>query len=162
MFKRMAIWAKDFEIRKNIVFSISVLMVYAKNGFAFSIATAFACFNHPSRFHGFSYRGEAWKPNLFGRFVVACHGAIFPRNRWRMLECFAAMRTRGFDGSFPGHRFVITFSTAIFCFIASAGYVGKFGSTYLAIARNLHSGSKGKAFSAAINRSVFSIFGHIK
>lgn len=91
MLKRMAVRTKDFEIFERIILPIPVLVMNAKNRLAFIISAALALADHTSYVHVLSYGSECRKPNLFCRFVVAGHGAIFSVNRRRVTENLAAV-----------------------------------------------------------------------
>lgn len=137
---------------------IPILMVNAKNSLALIISASLALANHASCIHGFSSSRKTRSPDFFGRFIVACHGAVFTINRWRMTEHFAAMSARGFNRPSTRHGFVIAFSAAIFGLIASAGDMRKFSPADGTITCNLDSASKRQAATATIQGSRFSIF----
>lgn len=131
MLKRMTIWAKDFQIVRRVIVSITVFMMHAKYFRVRSKAATFAFFEPSRSFDVVARRGDSGTPYSFLDFVHASSAAIFTFVAWCIKKYRAAMRA--FKSRVAS--FVVVVSTfasvrAIFCRVLSRIYYRKHLFTY--------------------------------
>lgn len=160
--QRMAVWAKNFKVAQVVILSVSVFMVHTQNFWLQTVTTPFARHKKISFYHVFSHSSKIGPPNFFCGFIYASSRTIFSFVRWRVQKFAAAMQTGVLYSTFAAHCFMKAFWRAIFSFIGSTSNMRKNCAAFSAICGNFNSCVQRHTFSAAILRSIFSIFRHCK
>ena len=161
VFKRMAIRAKNFQIAHIIIFWISVFVMNTQNFWLSIVSTYFAFIDQPSSKHIFADRLKCGKPNIFFWFVYTCYAAINSWFRWICQKNFTTMFAITGNRTIKSLSFIITFATAIFCFIRSRRYVRKFIAANFTNCCNLNSCCQPFARSGAILETIKPVLWYI-
>lgn len=161
MFKRMAIWAKNFKVRQGIVFPISIFVMAAQYLWDRIIPATFAPCNHASQFHVFPGGTKSGVPNFLFRFIYAFYATINSRFGRASQKFNSAMFTIAANRPFKSLRFVIAFPTAIFCCVCPRRDMSKLDKASFTICSFLDPCCKAFAASRAILETVKSVFRNI-
>ena len=162
MFKRMTVWAKDFEVRKLVVEPIPVFMVNAKNAWFIIVAAAFAFFEHVSGEHSLSDSGKGWGKSFLFAFVDARAAAKLPIFGRAGFKFRAAMSALHRDATSASQGFVVARSGAILCLVRPRRNVRKVLSAHRARGVHFGSGREGKASPRAVFCGFNPMFGNVK
>jgi hypothetical protein len=111
--KRMAVWAKNFEISQRVVLSVSVLVMNAKNARLLVVTAAYAALDLPALLHRLADRRECRLPRGLGRFADTSATAIDALLGWRRLEWLATVLAGQPDRSELMHRLVVAGARAV-------------------------------------------------
>jgi hypothetical protein len=161
MFERMAIWAKNFKVKKIIIFPISIFVVDAQYRGNNIVSASFACFNHASQSHIFSDGFKRRIPHFFFRFIYAFRSTVNAIFRGICEKFFPTVFAVARHRSFKALRFIITLFAAIFCNVRTRRNVRELFPANLAVCCNLNSCGQSFAASRTILETVKSVFGDI-
>jgi hypothetical protein len=161
MFERMAIWAKNFKVRKTIIFPISIFMVDAQYRGNSIVPASFACLNHASQSHIFSDGFKRRVPHFFFRFIYAFHSTVNAIFRGICEKFFSTVFAVAGHRPFKVLRFIITLFAAIFCSVRTRRNVRELFPASLAACCNLNSCGQSFTASRTILETVKSVFGDI-
>jgi len=161
MFKRVTIWAQNFEIAHLVVKPISVLVMNAKDLRDGIIAASFASGKKSAPDHCLADSRESGGPFILTGLIDAGSAAKLSALGRGVSEGFAAMLAGVFNGAQGPLRPMVALAGAVFRDIAPRGNMGELRPADPAIFSDLFSGGKRATTARAVFERFPSVFSNL-